>query len=100
MTIWYFRAWSTFPPSDRVWNSLYESRTDSSVTENLRQVRASLCFRRSPPGYSLMSLDTDVTLEDIARLCDVFYIGGTKVGALFGEAVVFTKRMLPDGLLP
>ena len=39
-----------------------------------------------------MSLDTDVTLEDIARLCDVFYIGGTKVGALFGEAVVFTKK--------
>lgn len=31
---------------------------------------------------------TDVTLQDIARLCDVFYIGGTKVGALFGEAVV------------
>ena len=42
-----------------------------------------------------MSLDTDVTLEDIARLCDVFYIGGTKVGALFGEAVVFTKKNAP-----
>ena len=46
-------------------------------------------------GYGLMSLDTDVTLEDIARLCDVFYIGGTKVGALFGEAVVFTKKNAP-----
>ena len=42
-------------------------------------------------GYGLMAADNDVTLEDIARLCDVFYIGGTKVGALFGEAVVITN---------
>lgn len=39
-------------------------------------------------GYGLAADDTDVKLTDIARLCDVFYIGGTKVGALFGEAVV------------
>ncbi len=39
-----------------------------------------------------MSKETDVTLEDIARLTDVFYIGGTKVGALCGEAVVFPKK--------
>lgn len=39
-------------------------------------------------GYGLVSSATDVTLEDIARLTDAFYIGGTKVGALFGEAVV------------
>lgn len=46
-------------------------------------------------GYGLMSRDTDVTLADIARLCDVFYIGGTKVGALCGEAVVFTRGDRP-----
>ena len=46
-------------------------------------------------GYGLMSSGTDVTLEDIARLCDVFYIGGTKVGALCGEAVVFTRKNMP-----
>ncbi len=39
-------------------------------------------------GYGLVSPRTDVTLPDIARLTDAFYIGGTKVGALFGEAVV------------
>ncbi len=39
-------------------------------------------------GYALASDSADFTLSDIARLCDVFYIGGTKVGALFGEAVV------------
>ena len=42
-------------------------------------------------GYGLAAEGTDVTLKDIARLCDVFYIGGTKVGALFGEAVVAAR---------
>ena len=46
-------------------------------------------------GYGLMSDETDVTLKDIALLTDVFYIGGTKVGALCGEAVVFTKNNMP-----
>ena len=46
-------------------------------------------------GYGLMSDSSDLTIEDIARLTDVFYIGGTKVGALCGEAVVFTKNNKP-----
>lgn len=46
-------------------------------------------------GYGLVSEESDVTLADIAELCDVFYIGGTKVGALCGEAVVFTKKNTP-----
>lgn len=41
-------------------------------------------------GYGLASDGSDLTLVDIAEMCDVFYIGGTKVGALFGEAVVFS----------
>lgn len=45
-------------------------------------------------GYGLASPVTDVTLTDLARLTDVFYIGGTKVGALFGEAVVIAKDTL------
>ncbi len=45
-------------------------------------------------GYGLMAPDNDLTLEDIAELCDVFYIGGTKVGALFGEAVVIRNEEL------
>lgn len=47
-------------------------------------------------GYGLMARGNDVTLADLARLCDVFYIGGTKVGALFGEAVVFANPMLAE----
>lgn len=45
-------------------------------------------------GYGLMSEGNDLYLPDIARLCDVFYIGGTKVGALFGEAVVICNPAL------
>jgi len=49
-------------------------------------------------GYGLASLRTDVSLKDIADLCDVFYIGGTKVGALCGEAVVFPNGNAPKHL--
>lgn len=45
-------------------------------------------------GYGLAAEGNDLTLADITRLCDVFYIGGTKVGALFGEAVVITNDSL------
>lgn len=45
-------------------------------------------------GYGLVAKGNDVSMADIARLCDVFYIGGTKVGALFGEAVVISNPEL------
>lgn len=47
-------------------------------------------------GYGLAASDNDVTLPDLARLSDVFYIGGTKVGALFGEAVVIVNPVLKE----
>ena len=50
-------------------------------------------------GYGLASRQTDVTLHDVAKLCHVFYIGGTKVGALCGEAVVFSKGETPERFL-
>ena len=70
--------------------------------DELREISA-LCRRYTIPlfldgarlGYGLMSRETDVKLTDIAELCDVFYIGGTKVGALCGEAVVFTHDNAP-----
>lgn len=45
-------------------------------------------------GYGLACRENDLTFADIARMTDVFYIGGTKVGALFGEAVVITNDEL------
>lgn len=47
-------------------------------------------------GYGLMAEGSDVSLADLARLCDVFYIGGTKMGALFGEAVVIKHSSLKE----
>ena len=68
---------------------------------------ADVCHRHGIPlfvdgarlGYGLTAAGTDVTLEDMARIADVFYIGGTKVGALMGEAVVFTHRNMPRHFL-
>ena len=50
-------------------------------------------------GYALTATGCDMTLTDLATIADVFYIGGTKVGALFGEAVVFTKHNTPKHFL-
>lgn len=47
-------------------------------------------------GYGLMAEDSDVTLADLAALTDVFYIGGTKVGAMFGEAVVIANPLIDE----
>lgn len=49
-------------------------------------------------GYALASADNDITLADLAAFCDVFYIGGTKVGALCGEALVFPAGAPPHFL--
>ena len=47
-------------------------------------------------GYGLAAPGSDLNMADLAKLCDVFYIGGTKVGALFGEAVVITHPALKE----
>ena len=47
-------------------------------------------------GYGLTAAGNDVTMADLAKLCDVFYIGGTKVGVLFGEAVVISNPVLAE----
>ena len=74
--------------------------------QELERISA-LCRRHGLPlfldgarlGYGLMSPAADLTLRDIAELCDVFYIGGTKVGALCGEAVVFPRGNMPKHFL-
>lgn len=50
-------------------------------------------------SYGLAAPESDVTLPDIARLTDAFYIGGTKCGALCGEAVVFPRGGMPKHFL-
>lgn len=53
-----------------------------------REYRIPLYLDGARLAYALASDKTDITLKDIASLCDIFYIGGTKCGALFGEALV------------
>lgn len=48
-------------------------------------------------GSALASPHNDLTFPDLARLCDAFYIGGTKNGALLGEAMVLVNPALFDG---
>ena len=79
--------------------------TEYGTLYTLNELRAlsAICREYSIPlyldgarlGYALMGGGTDVTLKDVAELCDAFYIGGTKVGALCGEAVVFTHQNAP-----
>ena len=47
-------------------------------------------------GYALTAKDNDVNDADLGKLCDVFYIGGTKVGAMFGEAVVISNPAIAE----
>lgn len=77
--------------------TLYTKAELEALHEVCRECGLYLYLDGARMGYGLMALGTDVTLSDIARCCDVFYIGGTKVGALFGEAVVVQNPVLkPD----
>ena len=68
--------------------TLYARSELESLAEVCRKYRMPLYIDGARLAYGLCAEGTDVTLHDIARLADVFYIGGTKCGALFGEAVV------------
>lgn len=77
------------------YGTLYTRDELTSISDVCRQYQIPLFLDGARLGYGLMSRQTDVTLPFIAKCCDVFYIGGTKVGALCGEAVVFTKKNMP-----
>ena len=74
--------------------TLYSLEELSSLSETCHELGLYLFLDGARLGYGLAARGNDVTLRDIARLCDVFYIGGTKMGALFGEAVVFSNRSI------
>ena len=76
------------------WGTLYTKQELSDLAQICQQYKLPLFLDGARLGYGLCAQNTDVTLSDIAKYCDVFYIGGTKVGALFGEAVVITKPNL------
>lgn len=75
--------------------TLYTKAELTALSELCRAYRIPLFLDGARLGYGLVSYASDLTLREISDLVDVFYIGGTKVGALCGEAVVFTSRNTP-----
>ncbi len=77
------------------YGTLYSKAELEGLSKVCRENGLTLYMDGARLGYGLQSPDSDLTLKDIASLCDVFYIGGTKVGSLCGEAVVFTRGNKP-----
>ena len=71
------------------YGTLYSLSELEAISAVCRSYRVFLHVDGARLAYALACPENDVSLADLARLCDVFYIGGTKCGALFGEAVVF-----------
>ena len=82
------------------YGTLYTKKELENISGVCKKYNIPLFIDGARLGYGLMSKRTDVTIEDIAKYADVFYIGGTKVGALFGEAVVFTKGVTTKHPIP
>ena len=74
--------------------TLYKKEELKALYETCQKLGLPLFMDGARLGYGLMSEGTDLTWKDLAEYTDVFYIGGTKVGALFGEAVVITNPAL------
>lgn len=81
------------------YGTLYTKEELTKLYRVCREYHIPLFIDGARLGYGLMSKSGNLSLPDIAKLCDVFYIGGTKVGALCGEAVVFTKNNRPKHFL-
>ena len=75
--------------------TLYTRAELGEIHKVCRQYKIPLYLDGARMGYGLASRGSGMTLADLAASCDVFYIGGTKVGALFGEAVVFPRHNAP-----
>lgn len=82
------------------YGTLYSLQELTELSDVCRKHNIPLYLDGARLGYGLASEKNDVSLEDVARLCDVFYIGGTKVGTLFGEAVVTSRRELLRNFFP
>ena len=78
------------------YGTLYTKAELSELSRICHEYDMKLYLDGARLGYGLQATGTDVTLTDLCDLCDIFYIGGTKVGALCGEAIVFTKGAMPS----
>ncbi len=78
------------------WGTLYTKEELTELHSVCRKYGIPLYIDGARLAYGLASSECGLTLKEFAALCDVFYIGGTKCGALCGEAVVFTRGNRPE----
>ena len=77
--------------------TLYRKRELEEIYAVCRKYHLPLYIDGARLAYGMASAENDLTLPELAHLCDIFYIGGTKVGALFGEALVIPDpALIPD----
>lgn len=77
--------------------TLYTSQEIDAIYRICEKWQLKLFIDGARLGYGIAASEGDITLPWLARHCDAFYIGGTKVGALCGEAVVFPQGNAPRG---
>lgn len=82
------------------YGTVYTLSELEALSQVCRDAQIPLYIDGARLGYGLAAKDGNVTLKDIARLADVFYIGGTKMGTLMGEAVVVTNPSLLKNMIP
>lgn len=72
--------------------TLYSKKELASISDVTHRYGMKLFVDGARLAYSLACPENDLTLKDLAKFADVFYIGGTKCGAMLGEAVVIPKK--------
>lgn len=90
--VWPGMVYITFPTE---LGTVYKAFEIEQIADVCKEYNIPLFIDGARLGYGLMSDECDFDLPWLASHCDVFYIGGTKVGALCGEAVVFTHGNVP-----
>ena len=76
------------------WGTVYSRKELEDISEVCRRYGMLLFVDGARLGYGLAAEGCDVTMADLARVADAFYVGGTKCGALFGEALLVSDRVL------
>ena len=79
----------TFPTE---YGTLYSKKELEELYDVCKENNIPLYIDGARLGYGLVTKECDMTFNEFSNLCDIFYIGGTKVGALCGEAVVFSNK--------
>ena len=83
-----------FVQTYNIFNKIYQNEAaKKSISDDIRGIEKSSKYAITVLSY--LYKHTNAQHKDIAEYCDIFYIGGTKVGAFCGEAVVFTKENAP-----